>query len=210
MNACIGIISYFPDNEHRAVRIARCAALIAKCKEVFAGLPILIVAQNWRDEIPADGITVYPYAEALSIVGARKELRKKFLESGYDWIILFDDDCALEGTSGDGLRLLQALTQNPGKYLAKDNQFKLCAISRGIYSQFDIPALSVEAGTGIEDMAYFAILARSAPQARITGFEWGGLGDGSVWMNDAATTWHRQNIPQLVRNTKAYIDGLAG
>ena len=46
MTKCIGIISYFPDdNKVRQIRIGKLNELLKRCDELF-GLPILIVAQN--------------------------------------------------------------------------------------------------------------------------------------------------------------------
>ena len=210
MNACIGIISYFPDSKYRTVRAARCETLITRCREVF-GLPMVIIAQNWNNEIAiTEDMIVESYNSPLTILGARQALRTHFLASNYDYLIMFDDDCVLEGTSEDGQRFLTALTKNPDKYLKKDNQFKLFAVSKDTYNRFPLPPLGVENGTGIEDMAFFAVLKHSAPEDEITGFEWGGLKDASVWRDDQATTWHRQNIPQLIQNTKRYIYGQTG
>jgi len=172
---------------------------------------MVIVAQNWNNEIAVtEDMTVESYGLPLTILGARQALCTHFLASNYDYLIMFDDDCILEGTSEDGQRFLNTLSNNPNKYLKKDNQFKLFAISKNAYERFALPPLGVENGTGIEDMAFFAILKHSAPEDEITGFEWDGLKDASVWRNDQATTWHRQNIPQLIQNTKRYIQEQTG
>lgn len=46
MTKCIGIISYFPDdNKVRKIRIDKLNNLLKRCDELF-NLPIIIIAQN--------------------------------------------------------------------------------------------------------------------------------------------------------------------
>ena len=93
MKVCIGIISYLPDNSSvREVRRRKMLQLIDTCNKLF-NLPILIVAQNWKDTdiksyspiYNTSNCQVFKYAKPLGIIGARNELRKKFLESDYDY-----------------------------------------------------------------------------------------------------------------------------
>ena len=82
-----GIISYFPNNdsayhiETRRERTRRCSELLFKLEELWPDIDIIIIAQNWQDyhepEIK-NKIIKYDY-DKLGILGARKELRKKFL-----------------------------------------------------------------------------------------------------------------------------------
>ena len=127
------------------------------------------------------------------------------MQSGFDYLIMLDDDCILEGKPEDGQRFLRILAANPGKYLKKDNEFKLFAISRSLYEKYPLPPLEVEKGTGIEDFAFFTMLKSLAPKDEIKGFNWGGLKDASVWANDRTTSWDRSNFLQLFRNTQKYL-----
>ena len=95
----IGIVSYFPDNiNDRKKRITRFKKLLEQIGMFFSEIPIIIIAQNWNGYNPIcnkNELIVYNY-KRLGILNARKELRKKFLESEYDYLIMFDDDCIIE------------------------------------------------------------------------------------------------------------------
>lgn len=161
-----GIISYFPDNdsayhiETRRERSRRFKELLVRLEELWPDVDILVIAQNWQDfEMPIlkNKTTIYRYEQKLGILGARRELRKQFLASDYDYLIMLDDDG----------RILQA---NPEKYMEEiDNhpdgvgviRHKMCplmflAISKTIYSQIDMPDVDPEKGQGFEDDVFVA------------------------------------------------------
>lgn len=206
MEICIGIISYFPDSQLREKRIARCKELIKKCDEVF-NLPILIIAQNWRGEVFSDNLKVRFYGQGLGITKARAELREDFLNSKYDYIILFDDDCILNGNRESGQRFLEFLKTNSGGYIClREKMFKLCAISKEIFRRFPIPDLSVEKKTGIEDLAFFMLLERFASEKRLVKYNWGILEEISDWSADSElSTWDRKDLNLLLTNTMDYL-----
>lgn len=204
-NGFIGIISWLPDGRHRAARAEKCRELIARCRDVF-GLPVVAVAQNWREDIPRSGVTALEYPR-LGITAARKALWEYFRSSAYDWIICFDDDCVLEGTRGDGDRLKAFLGGLHDGYLCrKPNEFKLCAIHRSVAEMFDIPDIDVENGTGIEDYAFFSVLGRAVPGLEVT-YDWGALKETSRWQGDKTSCWRRLGIAELFRKTETYIKG---
>ena len=116
MNICIGIISYLPDEQNlRNERLNRLTNLLKQCDEFFK-LPILLVAQNFKNDfnfMPINSkLYVYNYKNKLGITGARINLRKYFLLSSFDNIILLDDDMKL--TSEDNAR--KYLREIDGKY----------------------------------------------------------------------------------------------
>ena len=84
LKKCFGIISWFPDNEpNRSQRIERLNKAFKQLQDVFGNdIEFLIVAQNWKDyKLPESikNVTIFKYNK-LGILGARKMLRKHFLE----------------------------------------------------------------------------------------------------------------------------------
>ena len=113
MKKVFGIISWFPDeNPHRSQRLNRLNQTFKHLIDLFGeGIEFLIVAQNWKDyKVPefVNRATIYRF-DKLGILGARKKLREKFLESGYDYLIMCDDDIVLEQKEKDA----------PKKYMAE-------------------------------------------------------------------------------------------
>lgn len=209
MKIAIGIISYFPDAaDLRAERVRRCAFLISSCKALFPQLPIVIIAQNWRGEIEEAGLLVQHHAAPLGISAAREALRQYILEGGYDYVILFDDDCMLDAEPADAQRFLELLSANPAKFIgAREGMLKLFAVSREILSSEPVPPLCVSDSTGLEDYALWKILRHSYPDAEIKGYDWGTLCEISSWWGDKYSTWPREHIPELVQKTHAYLEG---
>ena len=98
MKTVIGIISYLHDNiEKQNKRLCLLLNLLSKCYNLFQ-LPVIIIAQNWKSElVRVPWATIYRYDDKLGIVNARKELRRVFLESDYDNLIMLDDDSIIKG-----------------------------------------------------------------------------------------------------------------
>lgn len=145
LKVCLGIISYLPeDKELRRVRLERLNNLLSKCDEYF-GLPVYIIAQNWQGlSIKKDALkcplTIFNYKDRLGINKARKELRQKFLESDFDYIIHLDDDCDLQATKKGVSIYLYQLLQHPGMFsFFRPHLLKLAAISKEVYNLIDIP-----------------------------------------------------------------------
>ncbi len=158
MTKCIGIISYFPDDTKvRQIRIGKLNELLKRCDELFS-LPIIIVAQNWGDDVKLvdlkkSKITIYEYKYGLGITGARSELRKRFLESEYDYIIMLDDDIQLVGTKQSADNYLRQIDNHPGDFgTFKTLTLQLFAISKELYSKIDFPEGDVVNGDYFEDM----------------------------------------------------------
>ena len=99
MKACIGIISYFPD-DLKEIRESALNNLLRDCFTYFPGVDIIIVAQNYKGYIPQvnkNKIILYSYNNKLGITGARKKLREIFINSEYDYLIMLDDDNRIYG-----------------------------------------------------------------------------------------------------------------
>ena len=192
---CIGIISYLPDDEdRRLVRIQRLKKLLNRCDSNFKNLPILIIAQNWKDDVIAsrENITVYNY-DKLGITLARETLRQRFLEdTDYDYIICFDDDFELRCEPSKSKVYLNYLRKNPDCIIEYENYLmNFCAISRWIYERnpYNLE-IDPELGTGFEDWIYISVVKRKYKEKSLT---IKGLGiplkPRSELVNDKYSTW---------------------
>lgn len=161
MNPCIGIVSYLPNNEFREVRFNNCKKLISQLNSIF-NIPIIIIEQNYCDlTLNTDNLIEYKFNEKLGIAKARRTLRQKFLESDFDYIILFNDDDFVEGTYEEGQDFIKKLYQHPNTFFAQKNSlFCGMCISRRLFEVVDIPNLEAEKNEGYEDNAFFTIINR--------------------------------------------------
>ena len=159
MNPCIGIVSYLPNNEFREVRFNNCKKLISQLNSIF-NIPIIIIEQNYCDlTLNATSLIEYKFNEKLGIAKARRTLRQKFLESDFDYIILFDDDDYVEGTYEEGQDFIKKLYQHPNTYFAQKNAlFCGMCISRRLFEVVDIPNLEADKNEGYEDNAFFGVI----------------------------------------------------
>ena len=202
-NKVIGIISYLPDDERtRAVRKSRLTTLVAKCRKLFPSCQIIAIAQNWKG-FSLDGVVAYEYDSPLGILGARRELRKRFLESKYEYLIMLDDDCDIRGNSGDAY--LKQIDANPRCfYEYRGTLLKLFCIHRDVFDGF--PEVDPQKGQGYEDRAFVGLLRRKHPDRRVvlrdTGLE--ELGNST---NDAYSTWVRTESPvEMLERTERWLD----
>ena len=217
MNIVIGIISYFPDNNTRTIRCTNLLTLINKCNVCF-NIPILIVAQNYTeqeaDTIGAEKNVTLTHHPKLGIVGARKELRKLFLESEYDYLIMLDDDCIIGGTPSDAQKYLEAIQKHPGGWGAKRKRLlKLFAISREVYSQIEMPDINPEKNEGFEDILFYETLRtkfRNSEfefQTRLTESSNSSTDPNSTWRNEYKNSINRK---ELCENTTKAIQKMKG
>jgi len=214
MTKCIGIISYLPnDSKVRAARLEKLNALISRCDSLF-GLPIIIIAQNWKTVKLArtanSKLIIYKYDNALTITGARRELRKKFLELKYDYLIMLDDDIVLMGDKLGAARYLQEIDNHPRMFgTFKQLTLQLFAISREVYQWIDFPDGTPEHGDFFEDMWLIMALKKKYPD-RYFAFTRGGLDPNANAANDSNSTWYfRQfNKHHIGDNTRAMIKEL--
>lgn len=169
-----GIISYFPDNdsdyhtEMRRERSRRFKELLRKLDELWSDVDIMVIAQNWQDFILPEiknKITVFHY-DRLGILGARKELRKRFLESDYDYLIMLDDDAMVK--SDNPQAYMDEIDKHPngvGGIRWNNGPLQLFAISKYVYSQVDMPDIDAEKGQGFEDDVFANLCKTMFPNA---------------------------------------------
>lgn len=192
MKICIGIISYFPEKiKIRNNRLCKLIKLIEKCNELF-DLPIYIIAQNWKDlDISMyKNVNIIKYENRLGIVGARKELRKWFLESNYDYLIMLDDDCELKGNKESGNKYIDQIKNHPGMCgLFNQTLLKLFAISKELFKEIDYGDGSVEDGDFFEDILFVNSLKKLYSN-KIFIFNKNGLYEISNNYNDPLSTWY--------------------
>ncbi len=203
-----GIISYFPNNdsayhiEMRRERSRRFKELLFKIEELWPDIDIMVIAQNWQDfELPElkNKITTYHY-EKLGILGARRELRKRFLASDYDCLIMMDDDGIVD--SPDPQAYIDEIDKHPGGIGAirkKPSPLFFLAISKEIYNQIDMPDIDAEKGQGFEDdiftatcFAKFPDKAYMFPEGIVTekSFRYDGPGKcPSTWAKERKYDW---------------------
>lgn len=159
MKKCIGIISYLPNEENtRKARAERINQVISKCDELF-NLPIIIVAQNWKeaDDIKTSSNCIVYHYEKLGIPVARNTLRDLFLKSNYEYLIMLDDDCLIHGN--DATEYINEIEEHPDGFgFLYLKQLKLCAISKYVYSQVEMPNIDAEKNEGTEDTIFFTVL----------------------------------------------------
>lgn len=194
MKICIGIISYLPDEEKiRSTRRERLYKVIERCNELFS-LPIIIVAQNWKDDTEIEHAAVFKFTNKLGITGARKMLRKIFLESEYDYLIMLDDDAKLVGTREDADKYIKQIEDHPDQWGSyKSYLLKLFAISKHIYKQIDFPDGEAEDGDFFEDMYLVMALDKKFKVFRFS-FKRTSLNDVSDSARDPNSTWFRKQF----------------
>ena len=225
LSKVFGIISYFPDNdtayhiETRRERSRRFRELLFKLEELWPDTDIMVIAQNWQDfELPEikNKIIVHSYEHKLGILGARKELRKKFLESDYDYLIMLDDDGRI--LFADPEAYMQEIDNHPdgvGVIRHHNCPLMLLAISKSIYSQIDMPDIDPEKSEGFEDdifvascFAQFPNNAFDFPKTCIEEHSLKYLGPGkcpSTWAKEGRYDWDRMraNTAKIVASMSA-------
>ena len=203
-----GIISYFPNKdsayhiETRKERSRRFRELLFKLEELWSDVDIMIIAQNWQDfELPEIKNTtiVYNYNK-LGILGARRELRKRFLASNYDYLIMLDDDAMVN--SADPQAYLDEIDRHPngvGAIRKHSSPLQLFAISKTIYTAVDMPDIDAEKGQGFEDDVFVAKCfsefpgeAYMFPSGIVSETSFKYIGEGkcpSTWANEKKYDW---------------------
>lgn len=172
---CFGIVSYFPwDQPARKERQDRLDRLIKQLSEYWPNIPIIIISQQWKyynpEKICKNKLIRFDYPK-LGILKARQELRKHFLESDYDYLIMFDDDAIIKADSKDLVnkyieeieKHLEGFCFIRGKGSSKytdynDSQLNLCAISRWIYEHEPIPNIDPQKSEAFEDRIWSTLL----------------------------------------------------
>lgn len=203
-----GIISYFPDNdsayhiETRKERSRRFRELLFRLEELWPDIDIMIIAQNWQDfQMPdiKNRITTYHYGK-LGILGARKELRKRFLNSDYDYLIMLDDDAMVSSDNPQTyLDEIDEHIDGIGAIRKNKSPLNFLAISKFIYSQIDMPDVDPEKSEGFEDDIFVASCFAKFPDRAFmfsegivseTSFRYTGVGScPSTWSKEHTYNW---------------------
>jgi len=191
----VGIISYIPEGKLGDTRFESLKKLIKEIDYIFR-IPAIIVAQNWKDrkinyQCNNSHLTIFRYEEKLGITGARRELRKHFLESNFEYLIMLDDDSHLIGDPSAGELYLRQLRNNPGKFgVYKPSLLKLMAISKDVFRLIDYPTGEAENGDFFEDMYLTKALQKLYPDKEFK-FSIGTLREYSDSAWDPNSTWYR-------------------
>lgn len=205
-----GIISYFPDCdtdyhiETRRERSRRFLELLHNLEKLWPDVDILIIAQNWGEfNIPPlkNTTTVLHYPK-LGILGARKELRKQFLASEYDYLIMLDDDGMIEAKDPSlYMKEIDAHPTGVGVIRHHNCPLMLLAISKDLYLQVDMPDLDPEKGEGFEDDLFVATCFNQFPEyafdfspdiIKETSFKYHGPGMcPSSWARETERDWRK-------------------
>lgn len=225
---CFGIVSYFPwEQPERKQRQDRLDRLIKQLSTYWPEVPIIIIAQQWKFYNPSklckNRIIRYDYPK-LGILGARQELRKKFLESGYDYLIMFDDDAIIQIDKSDApLKYMEELDKNPHGFCFikgngsspyteyNDSQLNLCAISRWIYEREPIPNIDPQQSQAFEDRIWSTLLHfkyadvefDAPPTIRCIHFKNEKEPVPSTWASEKAYKW--KQMRQNTKDIEAYI-----
>lgn len=155
MKICVGIISYLPeDDSKREVRLNRLQSLLNQLNTHF-NLPILIIAQNWKDFKVNGNITVFTY-DRLGITKARMILREHFLNSVYDYMIMLDDDMELSDDQAEYDAYLNFIEKTKREYyFVKNFLNNFSCISKQAFKKLTYdPNINAENGTGYEDWIF--------------------------------------------------------
>jgi len=210
----IGIVSWFPDDVGpRMIRIRAFNKLLRQLNQYFPDIPLVIVAQNWKTDVPniLNEAKIYKYTERLGILKARKILREKFLtETDADYILMFDDDCVISCSNDVGIEeYLSKIDKNPNGFAFlkgdsddakrgslnpyKDSCLNLCAISRKILEETDFPNIDPEQSVGFEDRIFSMLL-----YVKYKDFEF------DIPNSLTTTHFHDPNIPSTWSRRKQY------
>lgn len=187
----IGIISWLPNNETRAVRQERLEGLLKILDNLFA-LPILIVAQNWDDTVKVTDRCEVKHYPQLGITGARIKLREEFLKSSYDYLIMLDDDADVRGTKDSAKTYMEQIDEHPsGIGIFKGTLLKFFAISRDILQEVEYENIRPEYGEGLEDIVFVEKCKAMFPDKVFTFIRYG-LDDMSNSVTDEFSTWSNE------------------
>lgn len=171
MKKIFGIISWFPDEPtHRKQRLERLNHTFKHLTDLFGkDIEFLIIAQNWQDYKVPEFIkhTIIHKFDKLGILGARKMLREKFLETDYDYLIMCDDDIVLKPEVDNApKKYLEELDKHPKgfSFVRYGWSLTFCAISKYIYSREPMCDVDPELNEGYEDMVFPMLLHYKYPK----------------------------------------------
>lgn len=208
MKICIGIVSYIPSSNSND-RKNSIQKLVNQINTIFDGIPIMFITQNWKDfNIHSKNKVIrYDYDKPLGITPARIELRRRFLESEYDYLIMLDDDSDLVGSGTDYIREIKLHPDGFGWF--SNHLLKLFAISKYVYSNVEMPNISAEKVEGFEDKIFISMCRIKYPDREFE-FDRSKLdevsycsptGPKSTWWN----SYTASHIKDLTIRTDKYI-----
>jgi len=202
MKKVFGIISWFPDEPtHRKQRLERLNKTFKHLIDLFGeDIEFLIIAQNWKDyKVPefVKHVTIHKF-DKLGILGARKMLRTKFLESKYDYLIMCDDDIVLKPEVENApKKYLEELDKHPEGFSFVKYGWSLtfCAISRYVYEKEPMVDVDPEKNEGYEDMVFPLLLHYKYPQKEFkTNHLFKFLQNTSAYSKNHKSTWMVKGI----------------
>jgi hypothetical protein len=163
----VGIISYMPDREpDRSQRIERFERLLNQITELWPDLKVMVISQNWKDYSPKKNIINFSYGK-LGILKARKTLRDRFLQSEFDYLIMFDDDAIIQCLDkGSPQKYLTLIDNNPNGFMFlqyETSQLNGCAISKHVYGLEPMVNIDAEKSEGFEDVIFSWLLHTKYP-----------------------------------------------
>lgn len=227
MKPCFGIVSYFPwEQPARKERQDRMDRLVSQLSELWPDVPIMVIAQQWKfyklDGKCRNRVLRYDYGK-LGILGARQALRERFLESEFDYLIMFDDDAIIEGSKHLAEMYLAEMGKHPEGFCFikgsgsspytdyNDSQLNLCAISRWIYEREPIPNIDPQKSQAFEDRIWSTLLHFKyadkeffAPAGlRCTHFKNPNETAPSTWSEEKRFNWRAMR--QNTKDIEAYI-----
>lgn len=139
----------------------------------------MIIAQNWGNYTTPiiNNPLIIHYAEKLGISRARKELRKKFLESDFQFLITLDDDTIFKVDSQeDAYNVMLTIDANPDGFsfrrgydhiegsIYAPGHLIMAFISRKILEELDMPDVSAADEEGFEDSVYAHLCYYTHPE----------------------------------------------
>ena len=215
LKKCFGIISWFPDDQkHREQRLERLNKTFKHLIDLFGNdIEFLIIAQNWQDYKVPEFIkyaTIHKF-DKLGILGARKMLRTKFLESKYDYLIMCDDDIILEEKVKDASKkYLEELDKHPNgfSFIRYGWSLTFCAISRYIYNQEEMVDVDPEKNEGYEDVVFPRLLYYKYPKSEFkTNHLLNFLQNTGEYQKNHKSTWMNssKNYNEIQSKTNIYL-----
>ena len=225
---CFGIVSYFPwEQPERKQRQDRLDRLVKQLSDFWPDIPIIVIAQQWKfytiEGKCKNEVLRYNY-DKLGILRARQELRRKFLENNFDYLIMFDDDAIIQIDNPDlPNKYIEELNKHPDgfcfidgigscKYTNyNDSQLNLNAISRSLYEKEPIPNVDPQKSEAFEDRIWSTLLHFKYPELefkapsgiRCVHFKNPNEAVPSTWSNEKEYNWRQMR--QRTKDIEDYI-----
>ena len=216
LSKCIGIVSYFPNKEPLRTNRKLAFNNLLHILDTYFKLPIVIIAQNWRDEdfnleYYSNAIKIYSYKVPLGVTGANVILREKLLLENYDYFIHLDDDINIICDKYTVDNYFNEIDSHPNMF-GQLKKYQLCAISKYMLEIMNwdyIKDMESWRGEIWEDLAYINTWKTIYPN-RFFKFTSGKVPkmDFGPSENDPNTTWwdESKNQSSIRKKTLKIID----